>query len=313
MKAHIPRTFRTGAIVDSEDVNANLQAISRSIARNVGQRYTYCSVSVDISGIINTDTAAERTIPFFLPDVVADLCLNIVGVEVSIYATAGATWTLTATDENGTVFTLATATAGTTTEGYNASNVPLQITSAALNQRLDFVLSASAGSTITRGTVTIHVRADRNLQGAGIVPASYLPTLIDASTSTAATAINAETTAANAARVLDAANQMDLRGCCLVANDLASAQIWRLPSGAGYVALSRNVGAVGVAARSVDVAITGSSTTNVPTTGTSAIETATDILPNKSDDPTNTAGDLVVTLTPTGGVISRVFVFLWWS
>lgn len=311
MKAHIPRTFRTGAIVDSEDVNANLQAISRSIARNVGQRYTYCSVSVDISGVINTDTAAERTIPFNRPVIGSTLLpVDIVGVEVSIYATAGATWTLTATDENGTVFTLATATAGTTTEGYNASNVPLQV---ATNLRLDFVLSASAGSTITRGTVTLHVRADRHSQLVGNTAPSYSPSLIDASTSTAATAINTETTAANAARVLDAANQIDLRGCCLVANDLASAQIWRLPSGAGYTGLSHIVSAVGAAARSVDSAITGGTTVSVPTTGTSNIAEDYGSVLSKSDDPTNTAGDLVVTLTPTGGAISRVFVFLWWS
>lgn len=311
MKAHIPRTFRTGAIVDSEDVNANLQAISRSISRNVGQRYTYCPVSVDITGIVNTDTAAERTIPFNRPAIGSvELPVDIVGVELSIYATAGATWTLTATDENGTVFTLATATAGTTTEGYNASNVPLQV---ATNVRLDFVLSASAGSTITRGTVTLHVRADRHSQLVGITAPAYSPTLIDASSSTAAATINAETTAANAARVLDAANQIDIRGCCLVANDLAAAQIWRLPAGAGYTGLSRIVSAVGVAARSVDSAVTGGITVNVATTGTSNIVEGYDTIPNKTDDPTNTAGDLVLTLTPTGGAISRVFVFLWWS
>jgi hypothetical protein len=312
MKAHIPRTFRTGAIVDSEDVNANLQAISRSITRNVGQRYTYCPISVDITGVVDTDTAAERTIPFCRPRIGATpLPLDIVGVELSIFATAGATWTLTATDENGTVFTLATATAGTTTEGYNASNVPLQLDSAT---RLDFVLSASVGSTITRGTVTLHVRADRNSQGTGAVPASYSPTLIDASTSTAATAINAEITAAAAARTVDQLRQLDVRGCCLVANDLTAAQTWRLPSGAGSVALCMLIAAVGTAARSA-AASDGTNTATANTTGTSNIVDAANVSGpiGQNDDPTDTADDLVITLTPTGGAISRVFVFLWWS
>jgi hypothetical protein len=309
MKAHIPRTFRTGAIVDSEDVNANLQAISRSITRNVGQRYTYCPVSVDITGLVDTDTAAERTIPFCRPTSGARVYpVDIVGVEVSIYATAGATWTLTSTDENGTVFTLATVTAGATTEGYSASNVPLQIDSAT---RLDFVLSASAGSTITRGTVTFHVRADRHVQDTASPPA-YSPTLIDASTSTAATAINAETTAANAARVLDNGNDVDVRGCCVVANDLTAAQIWRLPAGAGFAGLRMVCAAVGTAGRSV-TGNSGVGNVVVNTTGTSNIVVSDNTLDNKADDPTNTAGDLVLTLTPTGGAISRVFLFLWWS
>jgi hypothetical protein len=310
MKAHIPRTFRTGAIVDSEDVNANLQAISRSITRNVGQRYTYCPISVDITGIVDTDTAAERTIPFCRPTNGAPVYpIDIVGVEVQIYATAGVTWTLTTTDENGTVLTLATVTAGTTTEGYSASNVPLQIDSAT---RLDFVLSASAGSTITRGTVTFHVRADRHVQDTATLPA-YSPTLIDASTSTAATAINAELVLAAAARTTNAStNITDVRGCCLVATDLAAAQIWRLPSGAGSSGLSMVCAAVGTAGRSVTTS-DGSNTRTVNTTGTSDIVVDTGDVVDKSDVPTSTAVDLVITLTPTGGAISRVFVFLWWS
>jgi hypothetical protein len=206
---------------------------------------------------------------------------------------------------------MATATAGTTTEGYNASNVPLQLDSAT---RLDFVLSASVGSTITRGTVTLHVRADRNSQGTGAVPASYSPTLIDASTSTAATAINAEITAAAAARTVDQLRQLDVRGCCLVANDLTAAQTWRLPSGAGSVALCMLIAAVGTAARSA-AASDGTNTATANTTGTSNIVDAANVSGpiGQNDDPTDTADDLVITLTPTGGAISRVFVFLWWS
>ena len=309
MKAIIPKTFRTGTIVDGEDVNANLQAIARDLGRNVGARYSYSSLSIDVSGVVDTDTAAERTIPFGRPvPGGAVYPIDVVGVEVSIYATAGVTWTLTVTDENSTTVAIATVTAGTTTEGYGSSNVPLQLDSAT---RLDFVLSASAGSTITRGTVTVHVRADRHVQ-ASATPPAYTPTLIDASTSTAATAINAELAAAGVARTADAANSKDVRGCCLVATDLAAAQIFTLPSGAGAVGVSCVVFGVGVAARSVAVTMTASTVT-VNTTGLTVIDTANGSIPTKSDDPTDTADDLVVTLTPTGGTISRVFVFLWWS
>ena len=311
MKAIIPKTFRTGAIVDSEDVNANLQAIARDITRIADARYTYSTISIDVSGVVDTDTAAERTIPFCRPRFGVPNPVDVVGVEVSIYATSGVTWTLTVTDENSTTVAIAVVTAGATTEGYGSTNVPLQLDSAT---RLDFVLSASAGSTITRGTVTLHLRTDRNSQGTGAVPASYAPTLIDASTSTAETAINAEIAAAAAARAVDQLRQLDTRCCCLVATDLAAAQTWRLPSGAGSVAFSMLIAAVGVAARSAAVS-DGTNTATANTTGTGNIVDAVNLSGpiGHSDDPTDTTDDHVITLTPTGGAISRVFVFLWWS
>jgi hypothetical protein len=313
MKAHIPRTFRTGAIVDSEDVNANLQAIARDLRRAIDARYTYSAITIDMTGLVDTDTAAERTIPFRgwatagAPD---RSPVDIVGVELSIYATAGTTWTLSTTDENGTVLALAVATAGTTTEGYGASNVPLQLTVA----ELDFVLSGSAASTLTRATVTIHIRCDRHAQ-ADVTPPSYVPTLIDASTSTAATAINAEIAAALAARTanVNTNNNLDVRCTAIVADNLTAAQTWRIPIG-NTRPIVCCASAVGAAARSV--AITDATTTiTINTTGTSNIVLSTGNLGSLiplPGNPTSTADDFVITLTPTGGAISRVILFFWW-
>lgn len=312
MKAIVPKTFRTGAIVDSEDVNANLQAIARDLGRNIGQRYTYCSIPIDVSGLNDTDTAAERTIPFSGPVPLGgtEMPLDIVGVEFSVYGAVGDTWTLSTTDENGTVLALAVATVTATSEGYGSSNVPLQLTTG----RLDFVLSCPTTATITRGTVTLHLRADRHSQVTGNVAPSYTPALVDASTSTAATAINAELLAASVARTADVASRRVVRGCCLVANDLAAAQTWRLPSGAEVDDNTNSmfVTAVGVAARTA-TASDGTNSAAPVCTGLSDIVTGIGALVAKLDDPTDTADDLVVTLTPTGGTISRVFVFLWWS
>ena len=313
MKAHIPRTFRTGGIVDSEDVNANLQAIARSITRNVGQRYTYCAVPIDVTGFVNTDTAAERTIPFIgaVPGGTGFAPVDVVGVELSIYATAGATWTLSTTDENGTALALAVATAGTTIEGYGASNVPLQLASAA---RLNFVLSASAASTLVRATVTLHLRCDRQIQNGEVAP-SYEPALVDASSSTAAATINAELVLAAAARAQDQnPNNQDMRCTCLSAVDPA-VPIWRIPVGE-FMTPQYAVGtAVGTGGNSVAITDQGGTIMTISTTGLSTIDEDEGYFGTTltyPSDPTDTADDLVITLIPSGA-ISRVFVFLWWS
>ena len=306
MKAIVPKTFRTGAIVDSEDVNANLQAMARDLQRLIDQRYTYSTISVDISGIVNTDTASERTVPFR-----PSIDLDVVGVELSVYGGTNDTWALTVTDPNGTVVAVSANTVSGA-EGYGSSNIPLQVLG---STRLDFVLSSTAAATITRGTVTLHVRADRHFQNGATGPDPYLPTLIDASTSTAATAINAELASVAAKRALNfnPANQ-DERGACIAVDNLSAAQTWRLPTNEYDVPYIYAL-AVGGGGRSV--AITdGVSTITLNTTGTSDIVEGGAYfglgltLPG---DPTDSADDLVLTLTPTGGAISRVYLFLWWS
>ena len=310
MKAIVPKTFRTGAIVDSEDVNANLQAIARDLGRLIDARYTYSTVTIDVTGLNDTDTAAERTIPFRGFNAPTGSPIDVVGVELSIYGAVGDTWTLSTTDDNGTVLALGVDTITATSEAYGSSNVPLQLATSA---RLDFVLSSPTTATITRGTVTLHIRCDRHAQS-GATPPSYVPTLIDASTSTAATAINAQLTLAAAARATNSnPNNLDMRCTAIVIDNLAAVQTWRIPIGESTPDFSV-ASAVGTAARSVAIS-DGTTTITINTTGSSNIVDSGDYLspPLLPGDPTNTADDLVLTLTPTGGAISRVFVFLWWS
>lgn len=314
MKAIIPHKWTTGDILSDIDVNENLRAIARDIGRSQARRYTYCSVVIPLDGVADTDTAAERTVPVPRPNDGADTYpVDVVGMELSVFATAGATWTATVTDENSRTVVLSVATAGAMVEGYDVSNVPLQISSVA---DLDIVLAGSAANTITRGTLTVHLRMDRHQQNSGTVTA-YSPGLISASTTTAGSTLDAELTNAETAVVSDTANALDMRCICVMANDLSAAQTWRFPSGAGTVAGNATLYAVGTAARSVAMATTIGATTDTrtcATTGTSNLITDNSaVTASEDDDPTDTADDVVITLTPTGGAISRVFGFVWLS
>jgi len=315
MKALVPHRFETADVLADDDVNKNLRAIASDIARSQGRRYTYCSVVIPIDGVADTDTAAERTVPLpMADDGVSDAYpIDVVGMELSVFSATGATWTATATDENGRTVVLSTTTAGATVEAYDSSNVPLQVSS---SFDLQFVLAGSAANTITRGTLTLHLRMDRHQQNSGTLT-TFTPALVGASTSTAGATLDTELTNAQAAVTDDTAANLDLRCMCFMANDLAAAQIWRLPSGAGTALISAVIYGVGTAARSVAIDTTfaeGTTSTSVATLGTSSrVYTLAAYAGTRPNDPTDTADDVVVTLTPTGGTISRVFGFLWFS
>lgn len=314
MKALVPNMFRENYVLDSESVNENLRAIARDIKRSQDKRYTYCSVVIPIDGVADTDTTAERTVPMPRPVFAGTaMPVDVVGMELSIFSATGATWTATVTDENGRTVVLSVTTAGATVEAYDSSNAALQISSA---DELLFFLAGSAANTITRGTLTLHLRCDRHQQIDGTL-VTYTPSLVNASTSTAGSVLDTELTNAQLAVVDDEGATFDMRCMCFMANDLAASAIWRLPSGFGTFALDSHVYAVGAAARSVDLVSVVGATTNtntVATTGTADL-VDNDSLVNgtESDDPTDTTDDVVVTLTPTGGTISRVFGFLWYA
>jgi hypothetical protein len=311
MKAVVPHRWFTGDVLSGSDVNENLRAIARDIKRSQDRRYTYCSVVIPIDGVADTDTAAERTVP--VPHAVFSGAypVDVVGVELSVYATAGATWTATVTDENSRTLAIDVATAGATTEAYDATNVPLQLST---SDELQFVLSASAASTITRGTLTVHLRCDRHQQNGGTLT-TYTPGLVNASSSTAGSVLDTELTNSQLAVTSDETNTSEMRCVCFMANDLTAAQTWRLPSGAGTTVLNATMYVVGVAARAVDMLVSqtpGSTTLTVTATGTSnLVDGSSTIARTSNDDPTDTADDVVVTLTPTGGTMSRVFAFIW--
>ena len=312
MKALVPNVFRTDYVLDSEAVNENLRAIARDIKRSQDKRYTYCSVVIPIDGVADTDTSAERTIP--LPHAYiagTAMPVDVVGMELSIFSATGATWTATVTDENGRTVVLSAATAGATVEAYDSSNVPLQLST---SDELLFVLAGSTANTITRGTLTLHLRCDRHQQNGGSL-VTYTPSLVHSRTSTAGSVLDTELTNAQLAVIDDEGATLDMRCLCVMANDLAASQIWRFPSGKGTLVVNQHVFAVGAAARSVDLVSTVGATTTTTTANTTGtgnlVDTIGSIVASEDDDPTDTVDDVVVTLTPTGGTISRVFGFLW--
>lgn len=309
MKALIPFTFRTGAIVDDEAVNGNLRALQRDIQRVADRRYTYSTLTFDIDGLADTDTDAARTIKIVHPGSIAAY-FEIVGVELSIYATAGVTWTLTDIGGLTTALeTLSVDTAGTSTEAYDSSNRPLV---AGDDQYASVRLSASAASTISRGTLTVHIRTDRHKQNNTAI-GTFSPTMVTATTSTAAATLNALITAADTARDTNAANATDLRGFSVAITGLASARTLRLPGMRTKSALQITGTVVAGVGESVAIS-DGTNTLTLNGTGTSnLVEGTATLAAFPGDDPTDTGDDLVLTLTPSGGTIERVVAFLWWG
>jgi hypothetical protein len=306
MKAVVPYVFRNGRTLDVDHVNGNLQAIATDIKRSQDRRYTYFTAIFVLDGLNNTDTEQERTIKLLRPT--SSYPIDVVGAELSVFATQDIVWSATCTDENSRTVTLtASASDSNTIEGYDSSNVPLQSSSSTLS----FVLSAAGTSLLNRGTLTLHCRADRHQQNSATLT-TYAPTLFYPGSSTAGATQDAQLNAAEDAVESDEANQSDMRCMVISVNDLAAAQTWRVPGAGGMTGVTMAVTAVGAASRSVDVG-DGTNTVSVATTGLSDFKEGTGSLVTKSDDPTDTADDLVVTLTPVGGTISRVFALLWWS
>lgn len=309
MKALIPFTFRTGAIVDDEAVNGNLRALQRDIQRVADRRYTYSTLTFDLDGMADTDTAAARTIKIIHPASITAY-FEIVGVELSVYATAGVTWTLT--DVGGltsSLETLTVDTAGTSTEAYDSSNRPLV---AGDDQYASVRLSASAASTISRGTLTVHIRTDRHKQNNTAI-GTFSPTMVTATTSTAAATLNALITAADTARDTNAGNTTDLRGFSVAISNLVTARTVRLPGMRTKSALQITGTVVAGVGESVAIS-DGTNTLTLNGTGTSnLVEGTATLAAFPGDDPTDTGDDLVLTLTPSGGIIERVVAFLWWG
>lgn len=310
MKALIPNIFRTGGIVDGEDVNDNLRSLARDIKRSNDRRYTYSTVSIPLAGLTQTATQALRTIRFFRP-VIASLVfpVEIVGMELSVFSATGATWSVSVTDDNGVTETLSTTTAGVTEEAYDATNRPLQMST---SQSVDFVFSADASNTITAGFLVLHLRCDRHAQN-GTTRVDYEPDLVDASTSSAGSVLDTQLAAAQTAVTADAANGIDLRCECVLARNFSTDQRWALPSGINRVGISM-IGVLVAAAAEVVEFEDGTNNTPVTATGTSDIVEDFSSLVTKSNDPTDTADDVPVSFTmQSSGPIALAYAFLWWG
>lgn len=307
MKALIPRIFRTGGIVDGEDVNENLRSLARDIKRNNDRRYTYCTVSIPLDGMVDTDTEAERQVYFGVPNL---LQAEVVAVELSIYAAGTEVWTLSVLDSDGRTETLTATSAGATTEAYDSSSMPLQFSSTCV-----LTMSAPAASTITRGSITLSLRCDRQVND-GNSRLDYEPAFVDATTSTAGSVLDTQLQAAQLAVESDDANDWDIRVECYLARNFSTVQTWRSPSGNGRGEAAVNCFAVGTAADEVDFAdgYAGGFAANIVCSGTSAVDAAaTEYWTAANGDPTDSGDDSIFTMTPTTGTaISVAYMFVWW-
>lgn len=305
MKAITPYTLRSGAIVDGEGVNDNLRTSARNVGRNLSRRYTHApAVIIPLDTVTDALTSALRSIVFDRPT--ANNPVEIEGVELVIYATAGVTWTLSVSGATWSSITLDTA--GTTTEAKAVSDQAIAVP----NGGVTFTVSASGASTIARGWIALYLRNDRGVQGVAPNHAGYTPTFVDATTSSAGSVLDTQLTALAAAVTNDATNSADLRCACFLARNLTVDQSWNLPSGAGFTGLTWRGYIVATAADQFDVggSLSGATLTG---TGTSNIVSATDTVTSTADAPTTAASDFSIDFTGIVGPVELAYVFVWWS
>lgn len=311
-RAIVPNDFRSNTILEDIDVNENLQAIARDIRRNNDQRYTYSSTIFDVTGLDAAGTSAQRSFTIYMPGRWSGTptprdYADLVGIEFDVYDTAGATWTVTVSTGTPTRSIAVTATAaGATTKASATSNAALRWEG---QDSLTIMLTGTG--VIDAGKVTLHWRADRHRQQS-TSRVDYAPSLVDASSAATNTLLNTEFTKAAAGAASDLANSRDLRMEVFAVRDLASVRTWRIPNGAGRTLISAGLGVV-------PNAIGNAVSFNV--NGTALVVTTTTVNQRNgeitsgvtfTDDPTNPANDLVVTLTPTSGTPKVAFVVLFW-
>ena len=179
-----PRIFLDGENLNPEPVNENLRSIAAALDDNRARRYTYGEVRLPLAGVTNASAAVLREIAMRRPG--ASRAVEVVGVEVAIYATAGATWVLSCSDS--TFPSLSIDTAGATTEASASSDVPIPIASSSSD--VTFTLSCATASTVVDGDLVVHLRCDRGDQGADF--SGYDPPAFTSATSTAAATLEAE-------------------------------------------------------------------------------------------------------------------------
>lgn len=310
---YVPRVFRSTENLDPESLNDNFRRIARDIAANLDQRYTYGPpMFLPLDGMTNASAQVLRE--FAIRRQAAALGLEVCSYEIVVYATAGVTWTLTPSDT--TMPAVSVLTVGATTEAYAELAVPIPVSSAAADLLL--TATADAASTITRGYIVVHTRADRGNMGSS--HAGYAPAMIDASTARDGATLDAIFTGLGLAADRDAANDKDLRVECFAIRTLASGSsvTLLLPSGARRIlgTVAYIVGGVGTTA-TVTVTGTGLSGSSVAVVGTGATNrvAGTDSASGSlNDDPTDSADDATVTIAITGGGTANLaYVLVFWS
>ncbi len=309
-----PRIVLDGENLSPELINENLRAIAAALDDNRSQRYTYSEVRLPLAGVANTDAQVLREIALRRPG--ASNAVEVVGVEVVLYAAAGATWTLSCSDT--TFPSLAVDTAGATTEASGSSDVPIPIPSSSSD--VLFTLSCPTASTITDGDLVVHLRCDRGDQGADF--AGYDPPPFTSFTSTAAATLEAQVdTAMPAAVAAELAADDDLRAEVYAWRNFGptGTRVFRAPSGAREI-LRLEVYVVAAAGRNVTAEVSGGTLTLFSATANGAgvaaravAGSAPGATATTADDPTDPTDDTLVTVTDNGvGAVLLAYAVLWW-
>lgn len=305
-----PFRLASGKQLDPEGVNDNLEKMTADLNRSMDLRYSYSEHVFWITGIDVFDTEAQRT--FRIKRHIAAARYEVVGVELVIFSSASpaVTWTLSCSDADWPAISLETA--GTATEARAISPSRAQVPA---GDGLDFVLSSSATSLITRGYIIFRMRTDRGAQGDTYT--RYSPTLLNAASNTAGSTLDTELTSYQASVVLNTAADKDYRFETYSVRGLSSgaSREWRIPGGAyrwGGVHLA-NASAVG---RDLELRIGGSLVATAAGGGasvtTSTVADFTGLI-TPGTDPMDPADDTTITLTANGGTIAHGYVTIVWS
>lgn len=306
---YVPHAFVDGDNLDLEKLNDNMEAISRSLQRNLDARYSYSAHRFDLVGV--TDLVDPSLRKFQIRRPATGMGVEIVAVELVIYTSVAVTWTLACSDATWPSITLLT-TADATIESSASRGVAVSVPSAAAD--LTFTLSASGASTITAGYLVVHLRCDRGNQGTD--HSGYFPVLLN-SVSNLATELDVEVTNLNTAVGNDTANQTDLRAECYTIRNTASGTTvtFRAPQGArtGVCIRGYNVSAVGT-----DVTFTVGATGSLLVAGAGATVLATGVDATftdvTTDDPMTAASDTTIAIVVSGGgTCLLAYVHVWWK
>jgi hypothetical protein len=301
-----PHRLVTGDQLDLERVNDNLEKLASDLNRSMDLRYTYSTSIVPLGGLTNASAEAART--FRLRRPFAAMRYEVVGVELVVYSTAGATWTLSCSETAWPSITLATA--GATTEARAVSPSRVQV---AASNGIDFIVSSTDTSTITAGYLVAHFRADRGSQGDTYT--RYTPTLLNAASSTAGTTLDTELNAYEDSVDFNTAADSDLRIETFCVRGVNTSQTWRFPGGdRDLVGVHLvNVAAIGVdVTLNIDAGLVATANGAGATVITSTIADVTGLVPTGTD-PMDPADDTEVEILPSGGTVVVAYVTLFWA
>lgn len=309
--AMVPHRFTTDQNADMERLNDNLEAGARDVGRNLDRRYTYSSLSFPVDGVADTDATALRSLNLRRPG--TNNAVEVFAVEMYLYASGTAVWTLSCPDDT-TWPTIAVTAAGATVEATAISNHPISIPSSSSD--IAFRLTGSSASTITAGRIILHLRCDRGNQGSAHT--YYAPTLLDSSSSTSGALLDTELTALAAAVTADTNNNKDLRATLFAGRNLATGTSisLRVPSGAVRImgVSAYLVGAVGATATFAE-AVSNNQVANLAGIGAAsrAFGSSSTVF-SFTDDPMTPASDAFISITASGTQTSLLaYMILWWS